>query len=606
MSMGDICYLCGKPVGFFGKVWLADRVYHKNCFERVRPEVMCPVCGELRLPFKAEGGGLACTKCHQVQFNVQARFEVRIGKYLGHELFDRSSARELKFQYRLRWVVFQLPEPVGVEEWISFEVYGEEFKDKFLDLVKEGDIISVVIRTDEGRPGPYYFRDLTIGFDYPLAEGESVPFTIAFFDRSHGPARLTVYQWEHPNVKKAINVLEVVITNLASPVLKALQASRARRHLINAVAPGVGRDFAIEELTKAVELDPMLAEAYAKRALIDLSGIVIPDYERDLADAEKAIQLDPTIVDAYFVRGWIYSDSKDIDKRRRALEDLRKVLELSPDFSVISEHIDPVTGRRRVIGPKEIRQRILACEIRIQRRGMKEMVEALISAKSLDERWLVVGILTKEPPEIVADEEGLKLLIESLGNNDPEICRAAAYVLRFWPDERAFKPLLRCIGLYGDKWQPQHAVLALDDLEEKIGKLSAVAELYTQALMDKDPVIRETASERFQTHPIIHITWLDQEGKVLKHPVHGGHVVMGFTKDTNPSVLVKETVRRFRLSMKTSEEREIKYQVQTEDGRYLDPNETLEENFKKLEIDNLSIKLKMVPREGSGNLNCST
>jgi tetratricopeptide (TPR) repeat protein len=387
-----------------------------------------------------------------------------------------------------------------------------------------------------------------------------------------------------------------------------VEASQARRHLANALVPGVSQDLALQEFTKAIELDPTFAEAYAKRALFDLFGglLTLPTYD-DLADAEKAIQLNPALVDAYFVRGWMFSEytfsgSTDVEKRKRAIEDLKKVLELSPSFSVILADRDVVTGKRRVIGPKEIRQKISVLEIQIQKRTMKELVEALVNATSIEQRWLVVGILTPHvgpSHEIVADEEGINMLIEALGSQDSEICRAAAYVLRFWPDERAFKPLLRCVGVYGEKgmWVPQHADLALDSVEEKIGKLSTVNELYTQALADQHPAIRETAAKRFPTRPKIHITWLDREGKPLGYARNREHIRRdGVTKDTKPSILIDRIARSLNLPTKTSKGQKIEYLIQTEDDRALDLNETFEDNFKKLGIDNLSANLRIVPR----------
>ena len=383
-----------------------------------------------------------------------------------------------------------------------------------------------------------------------------------------------------------------------------IEASQARRHFANALVPGVDQDFALRELTKAIELAPTFAEAYAKRALLDLfGGLKLPDWNRDMADAEKAIQLDPAIVEAYFVRGWIYSEYTDVEKRKRAIEDLKKVLELSPGFRVTLAHRDVVTGKMAVIGAKEIRQEISVLETQIQKRSMKELVEALVNATSMEQRWLVVGILTREHNlqekyrEVVADEEGINMLIEALGSQDSEICRAAAYVFRFWPDERAFNPLLRCVGVYGDRWSPQHADLALDCVEEKIGKFSAVTEMYTQALSDRDPAIREATSKRFQSHPWIHITWLDREGKDFRRRENAA-------KDTKPSVLLDGdqriflgTIRALHLPAKTVNGQRIEYLIQTEDNRYLDLNDTFEGNFKKLGIDTLSVNLKIVPRE---------
>jgi hypothetical protein len=299
------------------------------------------------------------------------------------------------------------------------------------------------------------------------------------------------------------------------------------------------------------------------------------------------------------VRGGIYENFADVETRKKAIEDFKKVLILSPGFHVTLAHRDVLTGQMAVIGPKEITHRISVLETETQKRNMKELVEALLNAPTIDQRWVVVGILTKRPREMVADEEGIKMLIEALGKQDSEICRAAAYVLRFWPDERAFKPLLRCVGVYGDSWGIAHADYALDNVEKKIDRLSVINELYTQALTDQDPAIRETAVKRFQTRPKVRIFWLDQEGKPL-----GAHeserfeaCFTGITKDTKPSFQVDSIAQKFKLPTKTSKGQKIEYQIQTEDNRYLDFSETWENNLKKLGIDTLSVKMKIIQQD---------
>jgi hypothetical protein len=230
-----------------------------------------------------------------------------------------------------------------------------------------------------------------------------------------------------------------------------------------------------------------------------------------------------------------------------------------------------------------------------KKRSMKELVQALVEAKTEEERWSAVQTLTVNDCQrrIPHDEEGLQMLKQALGNQDSEICRAAAYVSRFWPDERAFKPLLRCLGIYGDTWKVQHAASALDAIEEKMGKFSVVTELYAQALLDEDPAIRRAASERFKTHPIIHIEWLDREGRPLSGRYAGRLARVAVEKNTKTSTLLENQLGGLHLPRKIGEGKEIGYALQTDDGKYLDSSETLEKNLQEQRIDSLILRLKI-------------
>ena len=82
---------------------------------------------------------------------------------------------------------------------------------------------------------------------------------------------------------------------------------------------------AINKLTKAIELDPQLAEAYRQRGIayrrIKKPGSAI-------VDCTKAIELQPKWAEAYRNRGNAYKDKKDYGK---AIADFSKAIELNPD-----------------------------------------------------------------------------------------------------------------------------------------------------------------------------------------------------------------------------------------------------------------------------------
>ena len=86
-------------------------------------------------------------------------------------------------------------------------------------------------------------------------------------------------------------------------------------------------DRALEDFSKAIELEPDYANAYNNRgATYEKNG----DYDRALEDCSKAIELKPDYADAYYNRGVVYYRKGDYD---RALEDCSKAIELKPDYA---------------------------------------------------------------------------------------------------------------------------------------------------------------------------------------------------------------------------------------------------------------------------------
>jgi tetratricopeptide (TPR) repeat protein len=82
-------------------------------------------------------------------------------------------------------------------------------------------------------------------------------------------------------------------------------------------------------VTKAIELDPTLAEAYNDWAYA-YNGKGEPD--KAIADCDKAIELDPTLAEAYFFRGVAYAEKDEVAK---AVSDLERCIELSSDPELV-------------------------------------------------------------------------------------------------------------------------------------------------------------------------------------------------------------------------------------------------------------------------------
>ncbi len=82
---------------------------------------------------------------------------------------------------------------------------------------------------------------------------------------------------------------------------------------------------AIEQLTKAIELDPTLLDAYLNRAIIYYE---IGDAENAIADLDHVLRHKPDVPAAYYWRGRAYMH---LGKTDLALADINQAIELDPD-----------------------------------------------------------------------------------------------------------------------------------------------------------------------------------------------------------------------------------------------------------------------------------
>ena len=89
---------------------------------------------------------------------------------------------------------------------------------------------------------------------------------------------------------------------------------------------------AMEDYSKAIELNPNLAEAYNNRG----NGYYeLEEYERAIEDYSRAIELNPNLAKVYYNRGVAYGEQKEYE---RAIKDFSKAIELNPKYAVAYEN----------------------------------------------------------------------------------------------------------------------------------------------------------------------------------------------------------------------------------------------------------------------------
>jgi tetratricopeptide (TPR) repeat protein len=84
---------------------------------------------------------------------------------------------------------------------------------------------------------------------------------------------------------------------------------------------------AIDEFTKAIEINPDYADSYNKRGLVYYGQT---KYEQAIKDYDLAIRINPKYTDAYNNRGIIYFEMEKYDL---AISDYSKAIELDPKYA---------------------------------------------------------------------------------------------------------------------------------------------------------------------------------------------------------------------------------------------------------------------------------
>ena len=96
---------------------------------------------------------------------------------------------------------------------------------------------------------------------------------------------------------------------------------------LRSVGEGADLEAAVDAYTKAIELNPALAEAYNNRgnAKADLG-----QHEAALADHDRTIELNPTLATAYYNRG---NTKRSLGQYDAELADYDRAIELAPTFA---------------------------------------------------------------------------------------------------------------------------------------------------------------------------------------------------------------------------------------------------------------------------------
>ena len=107
-----------------------------------------------------------------------------------------------------------------------------------------------------------------------------------------------------------------------SPGIEAIYTNRGMLRLQSKDIDG-----ALDDLDKAVSINPRVAEIYNGRAIARLQK---GDLDGALADYEKVIELKPSLPSAFLGRGYFRYQKRDFDG---ALADFSKAIELKPDYA---------------------------------------------------------------------------------------------------------------------------------------------------------------------------------------------------------------------------------------------------------------------------------
>lgn len=138
-----------------------------------------------------------------------------------------------------------------------------------------------------------------------------------------GPGKTIPDKWKGKTVAQWSKDIE------ADPTNSELVYNRGVLHLIRSELGECNHD-----LTRAIELDPKLAEAYVQRAIVTAWVSWSSDYKKALDDVNKAISLNPRLAHAYAIRAYMY---EFLEQHDLAIADCTKAISLGERGSEFEE-----------------------------------------------------------------------------------------------------------------------------------------------------------------------------------------------------------------------------------------------------------------------------
>ena len=201
-------------------------------------------------------------------------------------------------------------------------------KEKAYELVKEDKGITAEILIHEGISfgiiGEYSISISYLVLAEKIAEDESIKevareeLAVAYYNRGNAYVKLKESERAMEDYSKAIELnpnLAEAYNNRGNGYYELKESERA-----------------IEDYSRAIELNPNLAKVYYNRGVAYGEQ---KEYERAIEDYNKAIELNPKYADAYNNRGVAYGEQKEYE---RAIKDFSKAIELNPKYAVAYEN----------------------------------------------------------------------------------------------------------------------------------------------------------------------------------------------------------------------------------------------------------------------------
>ncbi len=236
----------------------------------------------------------------------------------------------------------------GIQVWLDRNDIGpgSRWKRAIRQAIQEGAFfIACFSREYNERDGTYMNEELTIAIEElrqrPIDQAWFIPVKLnecEIPDRDIGGGEtlrdlqyVNLYEDWESNLQDILKVVQPTSSKTINAIIEWSEGLKAVAEFFKGLTYQNRRNYerAVEHYTKALRLNPQLAEAYINRGNTYLN---IGDFDRALSDYTGAIRIKPNFAMAYNNRGKVYSDQGDYD---RAIEEYTKAIEINPDYANI-------------------------------------------------------------------------------------------------------------------------------------------------------------------------------------------------------------------------------------------------------------------------------
>lgn len=269
-----------------------------------------------------------------------------------------------------------------------------------------------------------------------------------------------------PSLKGNVELIKIATTNVKAHEYYLL--GRHNWHL----RTGESVDVAIDHFKEALELDPMYAPAYSGLAdsYIFASMYGNHDFETSLdqaiLNASRAIELNPELAEAHASIGLVYEIQKEFQKAQSAYE---KSVELKPQYSMghmwLGNTYTILQNANKALEHHQVASVLDPLHPKVQ----SNYIEALMSVGNYDSAELIIDNLLLPNNDEGFQQLKLKQLLETGQYN-----RLLEYALRSTPG-RDFAPynshnIIHALVLLGRFEEAQELIDSVDDADKKHSK----------------------------------------------------------------------------------------------------------------------------------------